>query len=79
VKWSLEAMESFWYFSRIKSTHLLSVIPVVILGTNGIIVSKKILTSIALGIIIFILLSLKVNDAYADIKFTDLSWGKFNQ
>jgi hypothetical protein len=40
------------------------------LGMNGVIVSKKILASIFIGVAIFLLLSLKVNNAYADATFT---------
>ena len=46
-------------------------------GTNGIIVSKKILASIGIGILIFVILSVKVNNAYADVNFTDLTWPQF--
>jgi len=39
--------------------------------------TKKILATIALGITVFILLSIKVNDAYADAIFTDMTWSQF--
>jgi len=44
------------------------------IGTNGIIISKKIISTIAIGALIFIVLSLKVNDAYADLEWTNMSW-----
>jgi|GEM_PF-5091539 len=70
-------MESFLSFLMTKSTVLHLVLFNNNKGTNGIIVSKKILASIGIGILIFVILSVKVNNAYADVNFTDLTWPQF--
>lgn len=70
-------MESFLSFFKMTCIVLPLVCYNINIGTNGIIVSKKILASIGMGILILVILSVKVNNAYADVNFTNLKWAEY--
>jgi len=45
-----------------------------IIGTNGLIISKKILVTIGMITFIFAVLFWRISNIYADVVWTDLTW-----
>jgi hypothetical protein len=49
------------------------------LGSNGLIITKKILFGIGLLGLVMLVLMVKVSNAYADVQWTDLTWEQFSR